>query len=175
MRNAAVLAIGVALLLLQGNLFRILGPLHIPGSTPSLVLPLVLFLGVHESSMARGALLSFGLGYATDLFASAPIGLFAFTSVSIWWLSRVAAVRLTAQTLPTQMFLAFVFALVESAIVLTLLTIFGQDPQRPVEISRMVLPYAVSTALLSPPVFRIAHKLHQGALVPQRPADGGGL
>lgn len=173
MRNAAVLAIGIALLLVQGNLFRLIGPLQLPGATPNLVLPLVLFLGVHESSMARGALLSFALGYATDLFASAPIGLFAFTSVSIWWLSRVAAVRLTAQTLPTQMFLAFVFALVESAIVLTMLTIFGQDPQRPIEISRRVLTYSLSTALFAPPVFRIAHKLHQGMALSQKQSDGG--
>lgn len=173
MRNAAVLAIGIALLLLQGNLFRLLGPLGLPGATPNLVLPLVLFLGVHEASMARGALLAFGLGYATDLFGSAPIGLFAFSSVSIWWLSRVAAVRLSAQTLPTQMFLAFVFALVESVMVLTMLTIFGQDPQRPVEISRFVLLHAVTTALCAPPVFRLAHKLHQGALMQQRPGEGG--
>jgi rod shape-determining protein MreD len=158
------MAIGIALLLLQGNAFRILGLFPIAGLTPSLVLPLVLFLGVHESSMARGSLLSFGLGYATDLFAAAPIGLFTFTSVAIWWLSRVAAVRLTAQTLPTQMVLAFLFALVESAMILTLLTIFGQDPQKPLEISRTVLPHAASTALFAPFVFRIAHKLHQGTL-----------
>lgn len=170
MRNAAVLAIGVALLLVQGNLFRVLGFVPVAGLTPNLVLPLVLFLGVHESSMARGALLSFALGYITDLFGSAPIGLFTFTSVAVWWLSRVAAVRLSAQTLPTQMVLAFLFALVESAIILTLLTIFGQDSQRPVEIARTVLPHAVSTAAFAPFVFRIAHKLHQGALAP-RPGE----
>lgn len=172
MRNAAVIAIGIALLLIQGNLFRVLAPLPLWGVTPNLVLPLVLFLGVHEPSMARGALLSFGLGYATDLFASAPIGLFAFTSVTIWWLSRVAAVRLTAQTLPTQMVLAFLFAIVESAVVLTLLTIFGQDPQRPVEISRMVLIHAGTTAVCAPPIFRLAHKLHQGALLAKQ-GEGG--
>jgi rod shape-determining protein MreD len=171
MRNAAVLAIGVALLLVQGNLFRLLGFLPLAGTTPNLILPLVLFLGVHESSMARGALLSFVLGYTTDLFGSAPIGLFTFTSVAVWWLSRVAAVRLSAQTLPTQMVLALVFAVVESVIILTLLTIFGQDPQRPVEIARTVLPHALSTALFAPFVFRIAHKLHQGALAP-KPGEG---
>lgn len=171
MRSAAVIAIGVALLLLQGNLFRILGFIPVAGLTPNLVLPLVLFLGVHESSMARGALLSFGLGYITDLFVAAPIGLFTFTSVAIWWSSRVAAVRLTAQTLPTQMVLAFLFTIVESAMTLTLLTIFGQDPQRPVEIARTVLPHAGSTALFAPFVFRVAHKLHQGVLG-AKPGEG---
>jgi rod shape-determining protein MreD len=165
------MAIGVALLLLQGNLFRVLGFIPMAGLTPNLVLPLVLFLGVHETSMARGALLSFGLGYTTDLFVAAPIGLFTFTSVAIWWLSRVAAVRLTAQTLPTQMVLAFLFTIVESAVTLTLLTIFGQDPQRPVEIVRTVVPHALSTALFAPFVFRLAHKLHQGA-IGAKPGEG---
>jgi rod shape-determining protein MreD len=167
------MAIGIALLLIQGNLFRLLSFIPVAGLTPNLVLPLVLFLGVHESSMARGSLLSFGLGYTTDLFAAAPIGLFTFTSVAIWWLSRVAAVRLTAQTLPTQMVLALLFALVESAMILTLLTIFGQDPQKPLEISRTVLPHAASTAVLAPFVFRVAHKLHQGAIGP-KPGEARG-
>ena len=39
------------------------------------------------------------LGYcSTDLLAGAPIGLFTFVSVAVWWLARVAGVRLTAQT-----------------------------------------------------------------------------
>jgi rod shape-determining protein MreD len=172
MRNAAVIAIGIALLLVQGNLFRFLGGLNVHGITPNLVLPLIVFLGVHESAMARGALLAFGLGYATDLFASAPIGLFTFSSVAVWWLSRVTAVRLSAQTLPTQVFLASVFSLIESAILLTLLAIFGIDAQRPLEIATVIVPRAITTGVVSPIVFRIAHRLYQGVGAP-RGADGG--
>lgn len=171
MRNVAILAIGLGLLLVQGNLFRFIGPLKLHGATPSLVLPLVIFLGVHEANMARGALLAFGLGYFTDLLASAPIGMFAFTYVAIWWLSRVAAVRLSAQTVPTQMFLALVFALIESAVVLMLLAIFGVDPQRSVELSTVLLPHALSTALFSPPVFKIAQRLQQGGVANARARD----
>jgi rod shape-determining protein MreD len=173
MRNAALLAIGMALLLVQGNLFRFLGAIQIQGVTPNLVLPLIIFLGVHEGSMARGALLSFALGYATDLFASAPIGLLTFTTMATWWLSRVAAVRLSAQTIPTQMFLALMFALFESAIVLTLLTIFGVDPQRPVEISSVVLPHAIVTSLCSPPIFKLVQRVQHGAGSTARRAERG--
>lgn len=172
MRNAAVIAIGVALLLVQGNLFRFIGPLQVHGIAPNLVLPLIIYLGVHEASMARGALLTFFLGYATDLFASAPIGLFTFTSMSVWWLARVTAVRLSAQTLLTQMFLALVFAFFESAIILMLLAIFGTDPQRPVEISSIAVGHAVATSLCSPPVFRIAQRLQQGVGTLSRGTDG---
>jgi rod shape-determining protein MreD len=174
MRNAAVIAIGIALLLIQGNLFRVLGPLQGYGIAPNLVLPLVVFLGVHEFSMARGALLAFALGYATDLFGSAPVGLFSFSYVAIWWLSRVTAVRLSATTLPTQLFLAVLFSLIEGVIVLTLLAIFGVDPQRPVEIATIVVPRALATGLTAPLVFRLAHRLYQGAGVTVRAPEGGG-
>lgn len=182
MRNAAFLAVGVLLLLVQANLCQ-LGPVlevvlpqglgRLPyGWTPSLVLPLVIYLGVHEPSMPRGASLAFVLGYALDVLASAPIGLFTFVYVSIWWLARLAGVRLTAQTLLPRMSLAFVFAIVESAIVLTLLAVFGNDTRRPVEISAVTVPHAISTALFGPIVFRLAQKLQQGTL-PARPAAAG--
>lgn len=164
MRNAAFLAVGILLILAQANLYRLLGPLEIHGATPSLILPLIIFLGVYESSMARGALLAFGLGYALDLFASAPIGLFTFVSVAIWWLSRLAGVRLTAQTVLTRMSLAFAFSVVESAIILILIAIFGSDTRRPLEMATVLLPRAAATALFAPLVFKIAQKLHQSTI-----------
>jgi len=80
MRNTAFLAIGIGLLVLQSNLFRLIGRFQISGATPSLLLPLVVFMGVHEYSIARGAALAFLLGYLLDLFSAAPIGLFTFIS-----------------------------------------------------------------------------------------------
>lgn len=98
MRNALFLSLGVFLVLLQSNLYRALQFTHINGITPSLILPLVLFFGVHEHSMARGALLTFALGYFLDHVAGAPIGLFTFIYVAIWWMARITGVRLTTQT-----------------------------------------------------------------------------
>ncbi len=169
MRNAAFLAIGVVLILVQANLYRVLGWMHFNGATPSLLLPLVIFLGVHEHSMARGALLAFALGYFLDLVASAPMWLFTFITVANWWLSRVAGVRLTAQTFITRMSLGFVFALIESAMVLILLAVFGSDTRRPLEIGNIVLPRAIATALFAPLVFRIAQRIHLST----QPAQGG--
>ena len=180
MRNAAFLAIGVVLILVQANLYRVLGWMHFNGATPSLLLPLVMgrglstptlviFLGVHEHSMARGALLAFALGYFLDLVASAPMWLFTFITVANWWLSRVAGVRLTAQTFITRMSLGFVFALLEAAMVLILLAVFGSDTRRPLEIGNIVLPRAIATALFAPLVFRIAQRIHLST----QPAQGG--
>jgi rod shape-determining protein MreD len=172
MRNAAFLAAGIVLILIQANLYRVIGFLHWNGVTPSLVLPLIIFLGVHEQSMARGALLAFGLGYMLDIVASAPMWLFTFVSVATWWLSRVAGVRLTAQTFITRMLLGFGFAVVEAAIVLILLAVFGADTRRPLEIGRIVLPRAVATALFAPLVFRFAQRLHQSTQPVHGSAEG---
>jgi rod shape-determining protein MreD len=164
MRNFAFIGVGLLLILVQANLFRVLGPLGIHGATPTLVLPLVIFLGVHEPSMVRGASLSFVIGYLLDMLATAPIGLFTFVSVVMWLVSRGAGVRLTAQTALTRMSLAFAFAIVESALVLTLIAIFGADTRRPLEMATIILPRAISTALFAPFIFSLAQRLHLSTL-----------
>ena len=173
MRNTAFLLLGLGLILAQSNLFRVVGLFHVAGLTPSLVLPLIVFMGVHEYSIVRGAALAAGLGYALDLFGGAPVGLFTFISVSIFALARAAGVRLAAQTILTQLALAFGFALFESITVLMSVAIFGRDPHSPRALLSLVLPHAVSTAAVSPLVFRLAERLHQATITVPRP-DGAG-
>jgi rod shape-determining protein MreD len=171
-RNTLFLGVGLLLLVIQGNLHRLLGHVPLAGIIPNLVLPLIVFMGVHEYSVVRGASLAFALGYAIDLMGGAPIGLFTFICVSVFVLSRAAGVRLAAQTVMTQMALAFGFALFESVTVLMLVAIFGRDPHSPRALLGLVLPHAVATALTSPLVFRIAERLHQATITVPRP-DGG--
>jgi hypothetical protein len=154
MRSTALLSVGLLLIIAQGNLYPVLGYLGFHGATPSFVVPLVIFLGVHETSMARGASLSFALGYATDLLASAPIGLFSLMGVVVWGLARIAGVGPTAPTC---------FSLIESVLILVLLAIFGADPQRPLEIASVALPHATSTALCSLLVFPLAQRIYQAS------------
>ncbi|AUX41336.1 hypothetical protein SOCE26_027460 [Sorangium cellulosum] len=171
MRNSAFLAMGAALLILQSNLFRLIGKLNIPGSTPSLLLPLVVFMGVHEYSIARGAALAFLLGYLLDLFAGAPVGLFTFITVATFVVSRAAGVRLAAQTLLTKIALAFVFGLVEGVLIVILTAIFGGDAARPRALALLVAPHAVSTAIFAPFVFRLAERVHQATITVPRPGE----
>ncbi|HSC85995.1 MAG TPA: hypothetical protein VLC09_01945 [Polyangiaceae bacterium] len=171
MKNAAYLLIGLVLVLVQGTLHRLLAPfldqvwfgLHVGrvlhGATPSLVLPLVVYLGIHEASTARGALLAYGLGWIVDVLAGGPAFLFRFTMVAIWWLSRITSSRVSAQSAAMRIPLAFAASLVESIFVLTLLAIFGTDNRRPLELSAIVLPRAIGTALFAPFVFALAQRL----------------
>jgi rod shape-determining protein MreD len=171
-RNALFLSTGLLLLVIQGNLHRLLGHVPLAGITPNLILPLIVFMGVHEYSVVRGATLAFALGYALDMFAGAPVGLFTFITVAVFVLSRAAGVRLAAQTVLTQLALAFGFALFESVTVLMLVAIFGRDPHSPRALLSLVLPHAAATAVVSPLVFRIAERLHQATITVPRPEGG---
>jgi rod shape-determining protein MreD len=173
MRNTAFLALGLALLVLQSNLFRLIGRLHVPGATPSLLLPLVVFMGVHEYSIARGAALAFTLGYLLDIFAAAPVGLFTFITVATFIVSRAAGVRLAAQTLLTKVALALVFGLVQGVLIVILTAIFGNDPARPRALALLVLPHAVSTAFCAPFIFSVAERIHAATITVPRPGEGG--
>src|SRR5580698_1953624 len=172
MRNTAFLALGIALLVVQSNLFRLVGRLHVAGVTPSLLLPLVVFMGVHEYSMARGAALAFTLGYLLDVFAAAPVGLFTFITVAIFIVSRQAGVRLAAQTLITKIALALVFGLVEGILVVVLTAIFGNDPTRPRALALLIPTHAASTAIFAPFVFNLAERVHAATINVPRPGEG---
>jgi rod shape-determining protein MreD len=174
MRIAAFLGLGLVLLLVQSNLFRLVGPLNVAGITPSLLLPLVVFMGVHEYSLRRGALLSFALGFLLDVLAAAPTGLYTFSSVAIFVVARVAGVRLSAQTVVTQVALAFCFSLLEGLVVVILTAIFGGDAARPRALARLVLPHALATAALGPFVFRLAQRVHQVTMTMPRPTEVSG-
>jgi rod shape-determining protein MreD len=138
---------------------------HVPPGRPlpALVLPLVLFMGVHEYSLARGATIAFVLGYATDVFGIAPVGLYTFTYVTTFLLARAAGVRLATQTVWTQALLVGAFTVLQSVMVLLLLSIFGRDPWVPKSLYPLVLPHALATAAVAPAVFRLAEAIHQSS------------
>ena len=220
MRNVAFLAIGIALLVLQENVFRAVDDLrpalalaiwlvaitvdvlqavrpiratpehnrvfsmlrfdwslpatvllgyavlvnvagwHVGRPIPTLVLPLILFMGVHEYSLARGAAVAFAFGYITDVLGIAPIGLYTFTYVATFVLARAAGLRLAAQTIWMQVLLVAAFTLVESTMVLVLLAIFGRDPWVPRSLYPLALPHTIATAAVAPVIFRISQAVH---------------
>lgn len=171
MRVLAYGCVGVLLVLLQGIFGRLLSPFsdavwfgvevqaYLHGATPNLVLPIVVYLGLHEPSMARGAVLAFVLGFCLDVLGGGPGFLYRFVMVAIWSLSRALASRVSAQSVMTRIPIALVASLLESLLVLTLLAIFGTDNRRPLELSTVVLPRAIATAVFSPLLFRLAQRL----------------
>lgn len=191
MRNTAFFLIGLLLVFLQSNLFRLIDaltrlvssllialhiashPVAIAGLTPSLVLPLILFMGVHEYSLARGASVAFVLGYLTDLIGMSPIGLHTFTYVALFALARSAGVRLAAQTKMLQVALAAAFALVHSVMLLVLLAIFGRDAWVPRTIYPLVFPHVVSTGVVAPLIFALSQRVHMATTSGARASEEG--
>ena len=141
---------------------------------PALVLPLILFMGVHEYPLARGAAVAFVLGYATDAIGIAPIGLYTFTYVASFLLARGAGVRLAAQTAALQVLLIGAFAVLQSIMILVLLAIFGRDPWVPRSLYPLALPHAIATAAVAPLVFGLCQVIHSATAGAQRAEPGGG-
>jgi rod shape-determining protein MreD len=233
-RNVAFLALGLFLLLLQSNVFRVLEGVHLwlvaivwvvavlidgvrtvrrarPGAwhartlmifradltlpatvllgyallstqahahvgrpIPALVLPLILFMGVHEYSLARGAAVAFVLGYATDVLGIAPVGLYTFTYVATFVLARAAGVRLAAQTTWMQVLLVGAFAFLQSTMILVLLAIFGRDAWVPRSLYPLIVPHAIATAAVAPILFHACQALHAATAGATRPEPVGG-
>jgi rod shape-determining protein MreD len=136
------------------------GHAHIGRPIPALVLPLILFMGVHEYSLARGAAVAFVLGYATDVLGIAPVGLYTFTYVTTFVLARGAGVRLAAQTPWMQVLLVGAFAVLQSTMILVLMAIFGRDAWVPRSLYPLAIPHAIATAAIAPAVFRLARIIH---------------
>lgn len=197
MRNTAFVLLGFLLLVVQSNLFRalrlargllgsvvgavsgtpvegvtpLLDGLGALLATPNLLLPLLVFTGVHEYSLTRGTLLAFLLGYTLDVFAMAPVGLFTVVSVATFVMARVAGVRMAAQTVVTQVALAFVFAAAQGVLVFVLLAIFGRNPYGARALAGVLLPNAVATACVAPLVFWGAERLHRLTMTVQSPGN----
>jgi rod shape-determining protein MreD len=148
---------------------------HVGRPIPALVLPLILFMGVHEYSFARGAIVAFILGYATDVLGIAPVGLYTFTYVATFVLARAAGVRLATQTTWMQVLLVGAFALVQSTMVLVLLAIFGRDAWVPRSLYPLALPHAVGTAAVAPLAFRISQAIHAVTAGSPRAEAAGGM
>lgn len=164
-----------ATVLLGYTLLVALGHPRVGRPIPALVLPVILFMGVHEYSLARGAAVAFVLGYATDVIGIAPVGLYTFTYVATFVLARAAGVRLAAQTIWMQVLLAGAFTVLQSIMVLVLLAIFGRDAWVPRSLYPLTIPHAIATAAVAPIIFRISQAVHVATGSPTRAEASGAM
>ncbi len=160
MRNSAFLLLGLFLLFAQESLFRVPEFSLIPAwfGRPSLILPLLMFMGIRDFALVRGACLAFALGYATDLIGISPIGLCTFTSVLMFVLARAAGFRVASRSRWVQVLLSFAFSVIQSGIMVLLLRVFSpnQDSWAVSMRSAAILPHALVTALVALPVLALA-------------------
>ncbi len=160
MRNSAFLLLGLLLLFVQESLFRVPEFPFVPSwlGRPSLILPLLMFMGIRDFSLVRGACLAFALGYATDLVGMSPIGLFTFTSVLTFVLARAAGFRVASRSRWVQILVSFAFSVVQSTIAVLLLRVFSpnQDSWAVSMRMRAILPHALVTSLVALPILALS-------------------
>ena len=152
-----VVMLGGLLLELQSVLFQII-PLH--EWRPAFVLPMVLFLGLHDSSTTRGAILSFLLGYLWDMFAGSPMGLYTLMAETVYVLSRLVGVRLFLRGALFHVVLTLGVTLVSSGVIVILRIVFGQRIEEVKPLAFMVFPRVLMTAAVAPFIFRMMYRLY---------------
>lgn len=160
MRNVAMIFVGVVLLLAQGVI-----ALHLPTQrlAPTLVLPMVLFMAVGDFSLARGVSLSFVLGYLADVFSGGSLGLWTFTLVSVFLLSRVAGLKLFLHGKVFQVLMTFMASMVAGLEMMSLLLVFDRRPLNVVAALGVVFTQSLATAATAPVVFALVRRLPVGA------------
>ncbi len=151
MQSLAIVGLAFGLLVLQST-FAHLVPLDL--FVPNAALAVILYMGLHDYNAARGALISFAIGYLMDSFAGSPMGLHTFVAVAIFLVSRVAALRLFLQGWLFEIILSFFLALLASALLLGIRILFDEDFGSLLIHLKIVVSRAVTTALVAPLVFR---------------------
>lgn len=122
---------------------------------PSLSLPIVLYMGLHNYNASRGALLSLVIGYLMDVFAGSPMGLYTFAAVVIFLVSRVAALRLFLHGWVFEIILTFFLALMSSLVIISIRAIFEKNFGDLLMQLKIVSLRSGATAITAPVVFRM--------------------
>lgn len=173
-RSLFVLLLGFGLLVVQSTVtaFASLHPY-----SPNLILPIVIYLGVAaDVHVARGAFLSFGLGYLHDLFCGNLMGLQTFVMVATFLLARGAGLRLFLRAPIFQVLLTFLVGLLSGGAGLALRAIFETPAPFPAgtagDLARSLAAPSLVTAVVAPLVFAAMQRV---ATVPVRRRDEAGV
>lgn len=161
MKSVALVILGFALLVLQSSVATLVS---VHPFAPNLLLPLVIYLGVSpDVPLARGAALSFVLGYLLDAFCGNPMGLQTFLMVATFLVARVAGLRLFLRGPAFQVLLTFLVGVLDGGTVLALRAIFEPPAPFPTpsvwqSVLSVVGPAAV-TAVAAPFVFLLIRRI----------------
>jgi rod shape-determining protein MreD len=152
MHSIAIIFLSFFLLVIQASFAQVVA---VDLFIPSLSFPVVLYIALHDYNAAHGAMLAFAIGYLTDIFAGSPMGLHTFTTVAIFLISRVAALRLFFQGWIFEVILVFLLALASRVLLLLLRALFDKDFGSLLLHFNIVVSRAGATAVVSPLIFGI--------------------
>jgi len=169
-QTVLIMVFGFLLLVIQSTFAHLVA---LDLFVPNAALAIILYMGLHDYNAARGAIMSFALGYLMDAFAGSPMGLFTFVAVAVFLISKVAALRLFLQGWIFEILLTFFLSLVASGMVLLVRALFDHDFGSLLTHVKIVVSRAVATALVAPLVFRAMGWLER--MTARRKAEGKAL
>ena len=160
-RSVAIIVLGFALLLLRS----VAG---LGAFTPQLVLPIVIFLGVSpDVKLARGSIIAFVLGYASDNFCGLPMSLHTFLTVATFLIARGTGLRLFLRGPWFQVGLTFVASALFGAATTAMRSVFEVEApfalEQRYEGAWTTLAMAVTSAAAAPFVFGAVQAIEESA------------
>jgi rod shape-determining protein MreD len=160
-RELMLLLLGFSLIVVQGALGAVvdLGVLM-----PNPILPLVIYLAMTpDVTLARGAALSFLLGFLFDSATGNAMGLFTFVHEASFLVARGAGVRLIVRGRASQMLFTAAASMLGSVTLIALLRIFRPANQHtmssPTHAALSVLASGLATGLVSPLIYQLARRV----------------
>jgi len=154
MSVGAVVALGLALLLLRSTLFPLLG---LAALGPDLLFPLIVFYGC-RGRFAHGVILTLVLGYLSDVMAGGPQGFYLFQYVLAFAAAQLVSGRVALHGLAIPALLVFTFDLAAGAALALLYSAWSQPLPRP---AGGLLVDAGLTALFALPLIPVLRALER--------------
>jgi rod shape-determining protein MreD len=160
-RDLVLLATGFALVVLQSALGTVLG---LGLLMPNPALPMVIYLGMApDVALARGAVLSFLLGWLVDSACGNAMGLYTFVHVATFLVARGAGFRLIMRGRISQVLITALASVVGAVTLIALRSIFRPEVRfetiSPQHMVAAVLAPGLSTGAIAPFVFQLARRI----------------
>ncbi len=155
MRNARLVAAGFLFLVAQTALQRATRAPWIP----DLALPFVLYLGLQEGGLARGAAIAFVLGYFQDALGGSPIGMHPLAAVIVFFAARIARLRLLLDGPLFHAVVALAAATLGAVVIVALRAIFESAAPSLGVALRLAGPRILTTAAAAPALVAVVRAI----------------
>lgn len=150
--------LGIIILSIQSTFFALS---FIQRVRPDLLMIFNLYLGLFYPPIS-GGILTFFLGFITDLFSGNYYGFFSLTRPLIFFIAQFFRNHFYFEDIAYKFIYVFFFNIFEGLLIIFLINLFYSNSESLYLIFfKFLLPQSFSTAILAPIFFKIFNKLNQ--------------
>jgi rod shape-determining protein MreD len=152
MKDFIAIVAGYFLIVLQSVLGEIIGRDFL---SPNLLLAFILYLGAIDFGSARGAAISFVLGYLLDITSGSPPGVYTFVIPATYLVVRAVYARMMFSGIIFQVLLTFLSSIVLGLLVVGIRALLERSVFILGVVPPMIFGSSLTTSLLAPLVFKL--------------------